>query len=128
MILGVRRAGRHDQGHRRPLQVSRRRVPLGGAGDGGERGHLGFLAGCVSGAAEAIFDTADQLNGLDAWRRLVRHIDHGREINFEMLRREMKHIQNCTSKDIFGIEEGVANFDNVICRYTKAGGDPMRDS
>ena len=26
----------------------------------------GFLAGCVSGAAEAIFDTADQLNGLDA--------------------------------------------------------------
>ena len=46
----------------------------------------GFLAGCVSGAAEAIFDTADQLNGLDAWRRSVRHIDHGREINLEMLR------------------------------------------
>ena len=88
----------------------------------------GFLAGCVSGAAEAIFDTADQLNGLDAWRRLVRHIDHGREINLEMLRREMKHIQNRTIKDIFGIEEGIANFDNAIGRYTKAGGDPMRDS
>ena len=28
----------------------------------------GFLAGCVSGAAEAIFETAEQLNGLDAWR------------------------------------------------------------
>ena len=87
----------------------------------------GFLAGCVSGAAEAIFDTADQLNGLDAWRRLVRHIDHGREIHVEMLRREMKHTQNLVIKDIFGIEEGIANFDKAIGRYTKAGGDPMRD-
>ena len=88
----------------------------------------GFLAGCVNGAAEAIFDTAEQLNGLDAWRRLVRHIDHGREINLEMLRREMKHVQNRVIKDIFGIEEGIANFDNAIGRYTKAGGDPIRDS
>ena len=40
----------------------------------------------------------------------------------------MKHIQNRSIKDIFGIEEGTANFDNAISRYTKAGGDPMRDS
>ena len=32
---------------------------------------------------------------------------HGSEINFEMLRREMKHIQNRSIKDIFGIEDGI---------------------
>ena len=88
----------------------------------------GFLAGCVNGAAEAVFDTADQLNGLDAWRRLVRHIDHGREIHLEMLRREMKHVQNRVIKDIYGIEEGIANFDNSLSRYVKAGGDQVRDN
>ena len=62
----------------------------------------GLLAGCVSGAAEAIFDTTDQLNGLDAWRRLVRHIGQGREIHLEMLRRAMKHVQNNVIKNIFG--------------------------
>ena len=40
----------------------------------------------------------------------------------------MKHIQNRSIKDIVGIEEGIANFDSAISRYTKAGGDPMRHS
>ena len=40
----------------------------------------------------------------------------------------MKHKQNRVIKDIFGIEEGIANFDNSLSRYVKAGGDQVRDS
>ena len=37
----------------------------------------GFLSGSVSGTAETMFKGAESLNGLDAWRRLARYIDHG---------------------------------------------------
>ena len=50
-------------------------------------GIWGFLAGCITGSAESLFERADVLDGLDAWRRVVRHIDHGREIHLETLRR-----------------------------------------
>ena len=43
------------------------------------------------------------LNGLDAWRRVVRHIDHGREIHLETLRREMKSMHNRANRDIHGV-------------------------
>ncbi len=37
----------------------------------------GFLSGCVTSTAETMFKRAPQLNGLDAWRRIVRIIDNG---------------------------------------------------
>ena len=88
----------------------------------------GFLAGCLTGSAEALFERAETLNGLDAWRRVVRHIDHGREIHLETLRREMKTMHNRAIRDIHGVEEGIANFENTLYRYIKAGGTPMRDN
>ena len=68
------------------------------------------------------------LNGLDAWRRVVRHIDHGREIHLETLRREMKTIHTRVIKDVYGVEEGIANFENTMYKYVKAGGAKMRNS
>ena len=91
-------------------------------------GIWGFLAACLTGSAEALFERAEMLNGLDAWRRVVRHIDHGREIHLETLRREMKTIHNRPIRDIHSVEEGIANFENTMYRYIKAGGSPMRDS
>ncbi len=88
----------------------------------------GFLSGCLTGSAESLFERADMLNGLDAWRRVVRHIDHGREIHLETLRREMKTIHTRVIKDVFGVEEGIANFENTMFKYVKAGGARMRDS
>lgn len=40
----------------------------------------GFLSNCVSGKAQTIFKKADTLMGVEAWRRISRFIDHGREI------------------------------------------------
>ena len=91
-------------------------------------GIWGFLAACLTGSAEALFERADMLNGLDAWRRVVRHIDHGREIHLETLRREMKSIHNRPIRDIHGVEEGIANFENTMYRYIRAGGSHMRDA
>ena len=53
----------------------------------------GFLSGCLTGSAEVMFRRAEWLNGVDAWRRVVRQIDHGRAIRLETLRRDV----NCLS-------------------------------
>ena len=82
----------------------------------------GFLRGVVSGTAETMFKRADRLNGLDAWRRLVRHIDHGRELRLDQLRREMKASQMKPLKSMQDIEHGVAEFENTIQEFVQAGG------
>ena len=53
----------------------------------------GFLSGCLTGEAETVFKRAEDLNGVDSWRRIVRYIDHGRGIRLEALRSE---VRSCT--------------------------------
>ncbi len=43
----------------------------------------GFLSGALSSTAETIFKCAEMLRGFDAWRRIVRFLDHGSEIRLE---------------------------------------------
>ncbi len=87
----------------------------------------GFLAGVISGSAEKIFKRAEMLNGLEAWRRMVRHIDHGRPIRLENLRREVKVLHMRPIRDLEHVEEGVAEFENTIHEYVQAGGTPYQD-
>ena len=42
----------------------------------------GFLSNCISGEAQTIFKKAGTLMGAEAWRRISRCIDHGRDIRF----------------------------------------------
>ena len=51
---------------------------------------LGFISNCVSGEAQTFFKKADTMNGFDAWRRLIRFIDHGRGIRLETLRNDVR--------------------------------------
>ena len=53
----------------------------------------GFLSNCVSGEAQTFFKKADKMNGVDAWRRISRFIDHGRDIRLETLRNEVRVIR-----------------------------------
>ena len=46
----------------------------------------GFLSGCLHGTADVMFKRADWNNGVDAWRRIVRQVDHGRSIRLKTLR------------------------------------------
>ena len=49
----------------------------------------GFLSVCLRGTVDLMFKRADWNNGIDAWRRMVRHVDHGRSIRLKTLRREV---------------------------------------
>ncbi len=81
----------------------------------------GFLSCVVSGSADTMFKRATRLNGIDAWRRLVRHIDHGRELRLNDLRREMKQRHLRPMKNLQEVEQGVAEYENAIHEYEKAG-------
>ena len=91
----------------------------------------GFLAAVVSGSAETMFKRADrcvgEMNGIDAWRRLVRHIDHGRDIRLDDLRHEMKLMHLRTMKNLEDVEQGVAAFENSIYDFVQAGGPAPSD-
>ena len=83
----------------------------------------GFLRAVVSGSAETMFRRATRLHGYDAWRRLIRHVDQGREIRLSELRRNMKFVQMKPIKNLSEVEQGVAEFENKIQEFVTAGGD-----
>ena len=67
-----------------------------------------------------MFRRAECLNGIVAWRRLVRQVDHGRGIRLEMLRREVQELHTRPIKSLEAIKEGVAIFENTMTEYTQA--------
>ncbi len=82
----------------------------------------GFLSNCVSAEAETIFKTADTLQGFDAWRRLVRYIEHGKEIRLEAMRTEMKTLHLKPIKSLETVPIGIAEYDLKMKEYAEAGG------
>ncbi len=82
----------------------------------------GFLSNCIFGEAETIFKRAESLHGLDAWRRIVRHIDHGRSIRLEALRTEIRSLHLTPIKSLENVSLGIAEFENKINEYVEAGG------
>jgi len=82
----------------------------------------GFISGCVSSEAETVFKRAEELNGLDAWRRICRYIDHGRGIRLEALRAEVRAIHLRPMKGLENVALGVAEFENKLKEYEEAGG------
>ena len=87
----------------------------------------GFLSNCVSGEAETMFKRAETLHGIDAWRRLVRHIDHGRNIRLEALRTEVRSLHLRQIKNLENVAVGIAEFENKLNEYVEAGGPEMKD-
>ena len=82
----------------------------------------GFLSNAISGEAETFFKQANVNQGVDAWRRLVRHIDHGKDIRLHNLREEIRNIRLRPIKTLEGISVGVAQFDNKVQEFVDAGG------
>ncbi len=70
----------------------------------------GLLQAVVSGSAQTMFQRADEsigeMNGIDAWRRLIRHIDHGRDLRLDDLKHEMKLAHMRPIKTLPEIEAG----------------------
>ena len=63
----------------------------------------GFLAGCFSGPVDAHFKKADDCNGLDAWRRVMRVIDGGLPPKLEEIRDIARDIHREPIKDVEGV-------------------------
>ena len=58
-----------------------------------------------------------------AWRRLVRYIDHGREIRLETLRNEVRMIRGrFVIKNLEDVVVAIAKFENKISEVVAAGG------
>ncbi len=88
----------------------------------------GFLSNCLAGEAETIFKGANSLNGIDAWRRVIRYIDHGKSIRLETLRNEIRTIHLRPIKNLESITVGIAEFENKIAEYVDMGGrEPHND-
>ncbi len=87
----------------------------------------GFLSGCLHGSAMTMFKRAEMLNGIDAWRCMVRQVDHGIPIRLETLRREVKEMHNKPIRSLEQVEEGVAEFENTMQEYVRAGGHEQPD-
>ena len=87
----------------------------------------GVLSCCLSGEAESIFKGAEMLHGIDAWRRIIRYIDHGRAIRLEQLRTEVKMLHTKPIRNLEGVAVGVAEFENKLKEYADAGGGKLRD-
>ena len=82
----------------------------------------GFLSSCLTGSAETIFRSAEDLNGLDAWRRVVRIIDSGLPLRLEELRGEVRMLHTRPMKDLEQVAAGIAEFEAKIKEYNPAGG------
>ena len=80
----------------------------------------------MSGEAEIILKQADVLKGVEAWRRIIRYIDHGRGIQLEIMRNRMRHLRSKAIKILEGIPIGIAEFENTISDFVSVGAcDPV---
>ena len=82
----------------------------------------GFLRTCVNGTAETVHGAGEAMNGVEAWRRLVRHIDWGSAIHLDEMRTAVRHITLKSIKRLDDVAVGVLEFEKVLKRYSDAGG------
>ena len=92
-----------------------------------QREHLnnalwGFLNGCLRGTAKTMFEEADDLNGLDGWRRVVRTIDVNLPQRLEELRIEVRCLTSKHMKELEHIPAGIAHFQSTLKEFKDAGG------
>ena len=71
---------------------------------------------------------APSLNGLEAWRVLTRHIDHGRAIHLETLRQDVKYLHLQPIKRLEDVEDEIALFENKLYDYHVAGWPAPQDT
>ena len=67
------------------------------------------------------------MNGFDAWRRLVRYIEHGRPTRPENISRGMEAAHQKPIRDMTKVVIGIADFEHTYHKYIGAGGKPIDD-
>jgi hypothetical protein len=82
----------------------------------------GFLSTCVTGSAAVFFKKALKLNGLHAWRVIVRMIVSGADHQLERLRDEVRAITRKPITDLEHVATGIAEYEAKILEFKEAGG------
>ena len=81
----------------------------------------GFLNTCLAGEAHAIFEGADMLNGLEAWRLIVKDIQKGKNMRICQLRKIIKSPPQIAK--IEDVDRGITKFENLHREYADVVGD-----
>ena len=82
----------------------------------------GFLSNCVAAEADTVFKGALDLQGFDAWRRILRYISHGHGIQLEQMRTDMKTVHLRPIKNLESVAIGIAEFELRLKEYGELGG------
>ena len=85
----------------------------------------GFLNNCITGEARAQFEAADELNGLDAWRRVSKDIRKNRWIRRERLRQLIKNMPPISKLE--DVERCILTFDNHVKAYEDVSGEKVNN-
>ena len=88
----------------------------------------GFISNCISGEIETVFKTADTLQGFEAWRRVIRYIEHGKDIKLEGMRNEMKTLHLRPIRSLEQVPIGISEFELKIKEYIDVGGTSPTES
>ncbi len=80
----------------------------------------GFLNMALKKEALTCFKGAQTLNGLDAWRRIARHVRRGKNTRLDSLRKLVRNPPPI--KKLEDVSVGIMHFENVINDYVAAGG------
>ena len=83
----------------------------------------GFLNTATYGDADDIMVSIPELHGFEAWRALCRHIDSGRTLRQDALRRKMR--RPVPIKSLADVPQGVLRFNNLYRDFREAGGEEM---
>ena len=81
----------------------------------------GFMNTCLAGEAHTCFETADTLNGLEAWRLIVRDIQKGKTMRMCQLRKLIRNPPQIAKLE--DVDHGLIRFENLHREYADIVGD-----
>ncbi len=81
----------------------------------------GFLNTCLTGEAHTCFETAEVLNGLEAWRLIVRDIQKGKTVRMCQLRKLIRNPPHIAKLE--DVDKGLIRFENLHREYADIVGD-----
>ena len=80
---------------------------------------------CLRDGARVPFESADTLNGFDAWRAIIQEIQKSRGIRLAQLRKIVRSQPKIAKVE--DVANGILKFENVIREYVRAGGEKPND-
>ena len=86
----------------------------------------GFLNTATYGDADDIMMSVPELEGFEAWRMLCRHIDSGRAIRLDALRRKMR--RPAMIRNVAEVPSGVLQFSNLYREFLEAGVETLKQA